>query len=58
MSALGVDISFGLQHGLVRDAVVINAANLTLRALKDEAVAFIDAKVGFFFSTFLQNFLV
>ena len=45
-SVTGVDISFHLQHGLTRDSVTINAANLTLKTLKDEACNFIDTKVS------------
>ncbi|RXG58525.1 hypothetical protein Avbf_06374 [Armadillidium vulgare] len=45
MEVTGSDISFSLQHGLVRDAVTINTSQLTLKTLKDCACDFINTKI-------------
>ncbi|XP_076031444.1 serine/threonine-protein kinase D3 isoform X2 [Oratosquilla oratoria] len=44
MEVTGADISFSLQHGMVRDVVTINASQLTLKTLKDKACEFINTK--------------
>ncbi|ROT82094.1 Proton-coupled amino acid transporter 4 [Penaeus vannamei] len=46
MEVTGQDISFSLQHGLVRDTTTVNASQLTLKTLKDRACDFINSKVG------------
>ena len=57
MSVTGVDISFSLQHGLVRDTITINAAHLTLKTLKDEACNFIDTKVSVLLLKYKKHYL-
>ncbi|KAK4317062.1 hypothetical protein Pmani_011812, partial [Petrolisthes manimaculis] len=37
MEVTGADITFSLQHGLVRDVTTVNASQLTLKTLKDRA---------------------
>lgn len=44
MEVTGQDISFSLQHGLVRDTTTVNASQLTLKTLKDRACDFINSK--------------
>ncbi|XP_071537954.1 serine/threonine-protein kinase D3 [Panulirus ornatus] len=44
MEVTGADISFSLQHGLVRDTTTVNASQLTLKTLKDRACEFINTK--------------
>ncbi|KAK8400549.1 hypothetical protein O3P69_003309 [Scylla paramamosain] len=44
MEVTGADITFSLQHGLVRDITTVNASQLTLKTLKDRACEFINTK--------------
>ncbi|KAK7082803.1 Serine/threonine-protein kinase D1 [Halocaridina rubra] len=44
MEVTGADISFSLQHGLIRDTTTVNASQLTLKTLKDRACEFINTK--------------
>ncbi|CAL4071240.1 unnamed protein product, partial [Meganyctiphanes norvegica] len=44
MEVTGADITFSVQHGMVRDIVTINASQLTLKTLKDKACEFINTK--------------
>lgn len=44
MEVTGADITFSLQHGLVRDTTTVNASQLTLKTLKDRACEFINTK--------------
>lgn len=44
MEVTGADISFCLQHGLIRDSTTVNASQLTLKTLKDRACEFINNK--------------
>ncbi|XP_042210693.1 serine/threonine-protein kinase D3-like isoform X4 [Homarus americanus] len=44
MEVTGADISFSLQHGLIRDTTTVNASQLTLKTLKDRACEFINSK--------------
>ena len=46
MEVTGADITFSLQHGLVRDITTVSAAQLTLKTLKDRACEFINTKVS------------
>ena len=46
MEVTGADVSFSLQHGLIRDSVTINASQLTLKTLKDRACDFLNTKVS------------
>lgn len=46
MEVTGADITFSLQHGLVRDITTVNASQLTLKTLKDRACEFINTKVS------------
>lgn len=44
MEVSGADISFSLQHGLIRDTTTVNTSQLTLKTLKDRACEFINSK--------------